>query len=112
MAGVDAAFHALQIIALLPALGEVVVDLVQGHPFKRRRRRPMLDRPHIAPDNAAALQARVGIKLDALAGAFLLALGRNIDALSGDIVFSAMVGATQAPGFIAAKPQRHAAVRA
>ena len=58
VAGVDAAFHGLQLVALLLALSEVPMRRRHVRPFERRQRRLQIGRPHIGPDHAAALDAR------------------------------------------------------
>src|SRR6202023_2460423 len=75
-----------------------------------RRRAPR--RTHIGPQHAAAFDERIGFELDLLGEAALLGLGRNFDALPGDVVFPAVVGAAQPAFLVAAEPQRDAAMRA
>src|SRR5437588_2058223 len=67
---------------------------------------------HIGPQNAPPLDQRVGFQLDTLAIAALGRLGRDLDALAGDVVFPAMIGAAQPVFLVAAKPQRNATMRA
>ncbi len=61
---------------------------------------------------AAALDAGIGFQLDAAAHAGLFGLGRQIDALTGDVVFPAVIGAAQPAFLVAAEPQRDAAMGA
>ncbi len=112
VAGIDAAFHRLQVIALLQTLRH---ETLLGHnvgPFQRRRRRLQRGRPHIGPDDAGLLDAGVGFQLDVLAEAGVLRLRRQVDALAGDVVFPAVVVAADAAVGAFAEPQRDAAMRA
>ena len=60
MDGVDAAFEALQPVALLDDLGQRPPLGRCLRPGKQRRRRLQLRRPHVGPDDAARLMGRVG----------------------------------------------------
>ena len=72
----------------------------------------MLRRSHVGPDNAAALNARVRLKLYALREAPFCRFRGHLKTLPGDIVFPAVIGASYATLFIATVPKRYAAVRA
>src|ERR1700747_1284953 len=77
-----------------------------------RKRRLQLARPHIDPDDVAQLDARIGRQLDLPAEAAFRGLGGNLGALTGDIVFPAVIGAAQPVLLVAPEPERYAAVRA
>ena len=83
MAGIDAAFHRLQPVAFLQALGDE--GLLRRHrgEFPFRQRRLLLGRAHIGPQHRAALHQRIGLELDLLAEAAFARLRRHVDALAG-----------------------------
>src|SRR5499427_2303230 len=81
-------------------------------PFESRKRRLELRRTHIDPDNVAQLDARIGRQLDLPAESARLGLGGNLGALTGDVVFPAVIGAAQPVLLVAAEPERYAAVGA
>ena len=112
VARIDAALHRLQVIALLPALGDEALRRLEIDPFERRQRRLFGRRAHIGPDHAAELDARIGLELDLLAEAACGRLRGHLDALPGHVVFPAVIGAAQAVLLVAAEPQRHAAMGA
>ena len=112
VAGVDAALHRLQIVALLQPLGVVAMRGRQHRPFELRQRRLQFRRPHVGPQNPAALDQRIGLQLDLAAEAAFGRLRRHLDALAGVVVFPAVIGAAQPVVLVAAEPQRHAAMRA
>ncbi len=112
VAGVDAALHRLQPVRFLqPLRHEAAVGRHHGE-FPFRQRWLLFRRTHVGPQDAAALDQRIGLQLDLLAEAALGRLGRHLDALAGVVVFPAVVGAAQPVLLVAAEPQRHAAVRA
>ncbi len=112
VARIDAAFHRLQPVAFLPALGGE--GLLRRHagelPF--RLGRPIGLVAHVRPQDVADLDQRVAGELHLLAEAALLRLGRDFDALAGDVVFPAVIGAAEAAFLVAPEPERHAAVGA
>ena len=112
VARIDAAFHRLQVVALLPALAVVAMRRRQQRPFELREWRLQLGRPHIGPQNAATLDQRVRFQFDLVAEAALRRLGRHVDALAGVVVLPAVIGAAQPVLLVTAEPQRDAAVRA
>src|SRR5207302_11446130 len=71
-----------------------------------------LGRPHVGPQHAAALDQRVALQLHALAKPRVVGLRGNLDALAGDVVLPAVVGAAQPAFLVAPEPERYAAVRA
>ena len=84
----------------------------QVHPFEAGEFRLVRGFSHVGPQDAAALDQRIGCQLDALAVAALDRLGRDFDTLSGDVVFPAMIGAAQPVLLVAAEPERDAAMGA
>src|ERR1700691_2935263 len=102
----DSALHRLEVVALLHALrNEAALGRDLG-PFERRQLGLQFGRTHIGPDDAAMLGARIAFELDALPHAGLFRLGREIDALPGDVVFPAVIGAAQTAFLVAPEPQR------
>ena len=112
MAGIDAAFHRLQPVALLQALRHEAVARRHHGELPLRQRRLLLGRAHVGPQHAAALDQRIGLQLDLLAVAALGRLRRHLDALAGVVVLPAVIGAAQPVVLVAAEPQRDAAVGA
>ena len=112
VAGIDAAFHRLQPVALLQPLRHEAVARRHHGELPLRQRRLLLGRAHVGPQHAAALDQRIGLQLDLLAVAALARLGRHLDALAGVVVFPAVIGAAQPVVLIAAEPQRDAAMGA
>ena len=109
MDGIDSPFHRLQVIAFLQAPRHVAAFRRHHRPFEGRCRRLEFRRSHIGPDHIAQLQRRVGLQFDLRAHARYRG---QLDALSGDIVFPAVIGAPQAGFLVAAEPQRDAAMGA
>ncbi len=112
VAGIDAALHGLQPVALLQALGDEGLLGGDGGEFPFRQRRLLIGRAHIGPQHRPALHQRVGLELDLAAEAALDRLGGDVGALPGHVVFPAVIGAAQPPFLVAAEPERHAAVGA
>jgi hypothetical protein len=109
VAGVDAALHRLQIVALLQTLRDEYVAFRQGAPLDLGRLGLLVLRSHIGPDDAGALDA--GISLDPH---FLARLRRrrHVDAPAIARELEAVVGAPDAVFLVAAEVERSAAVRA
>ena len=80
-------------------------------PLECGQRRLGLGWPHIGPQNPAALDKRIGFQLDPLAEAAFRRFRRHVHALPGVVIFPAVIGAAQPVLFIAAEPQRNAAMR-
>ncbi len=112
VARIDAALHRLQPVRFLHPLGDEALGIGNGGELPFRQRRLHLRRAHIGPQNAAALDQRIGLELDPLAEAAFLRLRRHLDALPGHVVFPAVIGTAQAGLLVAAEPQRHAAMGA
>ena len=93
-------------------LGVVAMRGRQRRPFELRERRLQFRRPHIGPQNPAALDQRIGLQLDLAAEAAFGRLRRHLDALAGVVVFPAVIGAAQPVVLVPPEPQRHAAMRA
>lgn len=109
VAGIDAALHGLEVVALLQALGDEHVACRQGAPLDLRRGRHLVVRPHIGPHDPGSLDAGIGLD------AHLLAKVRrrgNVDAFAGAGEFQAVIGAADAVLLVAAEIERDAAVRA
>ena len=109
---VDAALQGLQPVAFLGALTDEAVRRGHRRPFEIRQRRLLCRWAHIDPDHVAKLGDSVGRELDLLAEAALDRFRRHFDALPGDVVFPAVIGAAQPVFLVAAEPQRHAAMGA
>ena len=103
---VDAAFQRLQPVALLDVLGYVAVGVRHGGPLELRRRRRMLLRPHVSPDDAAQLHGGVGggghLGREVAVGGFV----HHVGALAVDVEFPAVIHAAQAAFLVASQPQR------
>ena len=105
------------IIAIPLANHSLVVNVPGGENLTIPRPDPVINKVTIDEGgtiywNAAPLDQRVGLEFYFFAEAALRGLRRHIQALSLDVVFPAVVGAADAAFFIAAKPERDAAVRA
>ncbi len=112
VARIDAAFHGLQPVALLDALGHE--RLVERHRAELvlGLRGLLFRRTHVGPQHAALFDQRIGLQLDLLGVAGFLRLGRDVHALAGHVELPAVIGAAQAAFLVAAEPQRDAAVGA
>ena len=67
---------------------------------------------HVGPQHAAPFDQRVRLELDLLREARGFRLGRDLEALAGDVVLPAVVRAPQAAFLVAGEPQGDAAMRA
>ena len=110
--GIDPALHGLQPVGFLQTLGNERLLGRDGREFPFRQRRLLVGRAHIGPQHRTALHQRIGLELDLLAEAALARLRGDVDALAGHVVFPAMVRTAQAGLFVAAEPERHAAMGA
>src|SRR4249920_315465 len=106
MAGINAAFHRLQVIAFLQALGDETLRWLNLGPFQRRRWRLQDRRSQIGPDDSGLFDARVGFQLDVPPEAALFGFRWKIDALPGHVVLPAVIGATQPAFLVLTKPER------
>src|SRR5262245_313004 len=104
VARIDAAFHRLQPVALLEALGDETLLGLHRREFPFRQWRLMFGRSHIGPQDAATLDQRIRAQLDLAGEAALDRLRRNLDALTGDVEFPAMIRAANAALLVATKP--------
>src|ERR1044071_1193215 len=111
MAGIDAAFHRLEEVAFLQALGNETLRRFDIGPFQCRRRRLQRRRTQIRPYDPGLLDTRVGFQLDVLAKARFLRLRWQVDALTGHVVFPAVIGAAQPAFLVLPEPERNTAVR-
>ena len=112
MRGIDAAFHRLQVIDFLEALGHIALRRTHMGPFDGRWCRLQFRRAHVGPDDVTQFDARIALELDATGHAAVGRLGGNLDALAAAIKFPAVIRAAQSVFFIATKPQRHTAMGA
>ena len=110
VARIDAALHGLQPVALLDALGDEALLRRHHREFPLRQRRRVLRRAHIGPQDAAALDQRIGFELDLLGEAAFLWLRRHLDALPSEVELPAVIGAAQSAFLVAAEPKRDAAM--
>jgi hypothetical protein len=114
---VEAAFDALQPVALLDvARGEALGRRNLG-PFEIGEFRFELGRAHIGPHGFAALDARIGagfeLRLDARERVVVhLRNARHVGAVSFDVEFQPIIDAAQSALFVAAEEERGRAVRA
>src|SRR5690242_12103441 len=111
VARVDAALERLEVIRFLPALRGHAMRCGQVHPLEIRERRLFFRWAHVDPDDAAELDAWVRLELDAAPYA-LARLRGQVHALAGHVVLPAMIGTAQAAFFVAAEPERYAAMGA
>ncbi len=96
----------------MQALGVVAMRGRQRGPLKLGEWRLQFRRPHVGPQNPAALNQRIGLQLDLVAEAAFGRLRRHLDALAGVVVFPAVIRAAQPVVLISPEPQRDAAVGA
>src|SRR6516225_8615251 len=76
--GIDSAFHRLEIIAFLGALGDETLGMGNLHPLEGGQRRLSFRRSHIDPDDAAELDAGIGLEPDPITEAALRRLRGNV----------------------------------
>src|SRR4029078_11787021 len=112
VAGIDAAFHGLQVIAFLQTLGDKALRRFDLGPLQRGWRWLHARRAHIGPYDSGLLDTRVGFQLDVLAEAAFFRLRGQVNALPGHVVFPPMIRAAQSALLILPKPERDAAMRA
>src|SRR5437763_16415423 len=109
MRGVDAAFQCLQPVAFLDDLGDVPARLRYLGPGEFGRRRHLVGRAEIGPDETAELDRRIGRDVNVLLELMLRRLVELIDAIAFDVKFPAVIDASEPAFLVAAEPQRHAA---
>ena len=112
VARIDAALHRLQPIAFLETLRDEALLARHRAEFEFRQIGLAVFRPHIGPQDAAALDERIGGELDLLGVAALHRLRRHHEALAVHVEFPAVIGAAQPAFLVAPEPQRGAAMGA
>src|SRR5579875_599725 len=112
MRGVEPAFERLQPVAILEGLRDVAMRRGYARPFEIGRAGLMLLGSHIGPDDAAALDRRIGFDLDAVLHRAGRRLARQIDTSARRIELPAVIDAAQAAFLVAAEEQRRAPMRA
>ena len=105
MAGIDAALHRLQPVGLLEPFAREPPARRHGDEFPFGHRRLRLGRSHKGPENAAALDERIGPEPDLADQPGLLRFGRHVDALAGHVVFPAVIGTAQPTFLVASEPE-------
>src|SRR5579871_4857461 len=79
----------------------------RGRPARRLERPHRLARPHIDPDEAAALGRRIGLVADLVAHpCAIVGLARHIDDPAFDVEFPAVIEAAQPAFLVAAESER------
>ena len=81
-------------------------------PGEFRRRRHLVGRAEIGPDQPAQLDGRIGGEVDVLLELVLRRLVELIDAIAFDVEFPAVIDAAQPAFLVAPEEQRDAAMRA
>ena len=109
VAGVDAALHRLQVVALLGALGHEHMAVRQIGPLDARWLGLLVLWTHVSPYNSGAFDA--GVTGDRHPFAHLWRL-RHVDAIAMDVELQAVVAAADSVTFIASEVKRRSAVRA
>ena len=112
MGGIDAAFQRLQPVAFLNVLGDMTVGVRHGRPLEFGRRRRMLRRPQIRPDDAAQLQSRISRSRHFGWKIAVRRLVHHIHALAVHIELPAVIDAAQAAFLVATQPKRRQPMRA
>ena len=112
MRGIDAAFERLQIVAALPELRHEALSLGHQGPLEIGKSGWRAGRPHVGPDHAAALGARVGRQGDLVRKRGLRPLVGHVDAAAVHAVLPAVIDAAQAALLVAGEIERRAPVGA
>ena len=112
MGGVEPAFEPLQVIARLIGFRDRAMRFRHARPFVIGRGRHCGFRAEIGPDDAAALDRRIGFDRDARFHRACCRLRRQVDAFAVGVEFPAVIDAAEAAFLVAAKEQRRAAMRA
>ena len=112
MGGVDAPLDGLRVVRLLVIPRDVPVALGHSQVFEVGQFRPQVPGAHVGPADAPCLDDRVADELDLLLERALVRLGRHVDALAGDVVLPAVVGAAQTVLLVASEEEVCPAVRA
>ena len=112
MRGIDIAFERLQVIALALHHELIALALVlDHHRFEHRQRGRFLAFAHIGPDQAVALDRRIGLRRDPVGKGLVLGHIGHVQAVTGHVEFPAVIGATQPLTFVLAEEQRRASMR-
>ncbi len=93
-------------------LDDKAVRAGHGRPFEIRLGRFLVGGAHVDPDHVAQFEARIRRELDLLAEAAFGRFRWHLGALAINVVFPAMIRATQPAFLVAPEPQRHAAMGA
>ena len=112
MTRVDIAFEGLEPVAFAHEGSESPVTRREGHPLEIGQGRRLLARPHVGPDHAAPLLARVGALADLVPEVALGRLAGHIHATPGDVVHPTVVHAAQAVVLVSPEEEGGAAVGA
>src|SRR5262249_28162758 len=105
------AFESLQVVAVLDRLRDIEMILRECHPFVIWQKRHAFLGAHVGKDDAPSFSARVGGVANLLVERAAARLRRSFQNSAVDVVLPAMVDATQAAFFVAAKKQGGASVR-
>ena len=109
VAGVDAALHRLQVVALLGPLGHEHMAVRQVRPLDARWLGLLVLWTHVSPYNSGAFDA--GVPGDRHPFAHLWRLW-HVDAIAMDVELQSVVAAADSVAFVASEVKRHSAVRA
>ena len=109
------AFSAVPTLFFRPTLDNLRhVAMRRRHlgPGEFGRRRDLVGRSQIGPDDAAQFDGRIGDDVDVLLELVLRRLVELVEAMAFDVELPAVIDAAQTAFLVAAKKQRHPAVRA
>ena len=109
---VHAALERLEVVAVLPELGDEPLGLRHQRPLEIGQAGRRAGRPHVRPDDAAALGARVGGQGDLVLEVRLRPLVGHVDAAAIRLVLPAVVDAAQAALLVAREVEGGAPVGA
>src|SRR6476660_1364372 len=112
MARVDSAFNSLREVTGFVPHGNEALIFREQVPFKLWDARRLLARPHVGPDDSAALFTWIGLLPDLVLEVRFRRFVGHIDAAPGNVELPAVVDAAQTCFLIAAEKQRGAAVGA
>src|SRR5437764_3718840 len=112
MRGVDAALQCLQPVAFLEDLADMAAFCRNLRPGKFGRRRHLVGRAEIGPDEAAELDRRIGSDVDVLLELVLRRLVELVEAIAFDVEFPAVIDAPETAFLVASEEQGHPAMRA
>src|SRR5215471_17757705 len=101
MARVYPAFHRLEIVRLLEALGNISMGFRYPRPLQFRQLGNTLSWPHVSPDDSAILARRVRGRADSVMEGIFRWLVGHVDASAVDIKFPAVIDASKTTLFVA-----------